>query len=64
MFIYFIIIFLENVTYDKSEGRVLLEPNEKNLTNAVLMINEVTLDDRGNYSCIGFNSEGQATQVK
>lgn len=45
--------------YTKSEGRVKLSMDEeKGLNNAVLNLENIQMDDRGNVSCIGFYNSG------
>lgn len=48
---------LVNETYTKSLDRVILEEDpDKKIPNAVLIINEVQMSDRGIYKCIAFSN--------
>jgi hypothetical protein len=44
-----------NETYYSSRGRVILKPHEE-VPNALFVIEEATMDDRGLYSCIATNA--------
>ncbi|XP_018329301.1 neuroplastin [Agrilus planipennis] len=44
----------QNETYYSSRDRVTLEEDDRHIVNSVFIINEVTMEDRGNYSCRGY----------
>ena len=47
--------------YTSSEGRVrLTKDEERGLNNAVLNLEEIRMDDRGNVTCIGFYNLGDS----
>lgn len=43
-----------------SFDRYILKPDENNVENALLVIENVSLEDRGEYKCIGRNA---ATEI-
>ncbi|XP_017060423.2 basigin isoform X2 [Drosophila ficusphila] len=45
-----------NVTLTNSTDRYILKADEDNVPNAILTLDNVTLDDRGDYKCIGRNA--------
>ncbi|XP_030383971.1 uncharacterized protein LOC115631390 [Scaptodrosophila lebanonensis] len=45
-----------NLTLTSSTDRYILKSDSNNIENAVLMIENVTLNDRGEYKCIGRNA--------
>ncbi|ALC38726.1 Bsg [Drosophila busckii] len=47
-----------NIT--NSTGRYILKKDDNNVENAILMIENVTLDDRGEYKCHGRNDANRA----
>lgn len=52
----FSIYVLGNETYEESRGRIVLTEDERNIKNAVLLIENVVLEDRQIYNCTGTNS--------
>ncbi|KAG4073086.1 hypothetical protein HA402_009505 [Bradysia odoriphaga] len=46
---------IENEVYEESRGRIRLTPDERNIKNAFLFIDQVELDDRKTYNCTGTN---------
>lgn len=44
-----------NETYTESRDRVKLLPDERNITNSILVIEEIEMTDRNEYTCIGSN---------
>lgn len=46
--------FTENVTYEESKGRVTLE-DEKNVPNAVFVLEDVSPDDQSELTCKGIS---------
>lgn len=51
----FLIIISENTTLVPSE-HVYFIPNKRNISNAVLVLNPITLKNRGNFYCSGKNT--------
>lgn len=48
-------LVLENTTLLPSE-KVYFTPNKRNISNAILVLNPITMQDRGNFYCIGKNN--------
>lgn len=52
------IIFIsisDDEVFEESRGRIILEPDERNIKNAYLYIENVVLEDRKTYNCTGTN---------
>jgi len=45
-----------NVTLTNATDRFILKPDDNGVPNAILTLDNVTLDDRGEYKCIGRNA--------
>ena len=48
-----------NHTISNSTGRFTLKADENHVENAILMVENASLDDRGEYKCIGRNSANE-----
>lgn len=49
-------LFQGNLTISSTTDRYILKPDEHNIENALLIIENVSLEDRGEYKCIGRNA--------
>lgn len=47
---------LNNKTYTESEDRIILQKDERDIPNAVFIINEVQMSDRGEYVCLAYSN--------
>lgn len=45
----------DDEVFEESRGRIILEPDERNIKNAYLFIDNVVLEDRKTYNCTGTN---------
>lgn len=57
------IIILGNLTINNSTGRYILRADDNKIQNAILTIENVSLDDRGEYKCIGRNAATEYAKV-
>lgn len=46
----------ENKTLTVSDRGIKFASNKKNISNAILVLDEITMKDRGNFYCIGKNT--------
>uniref|UniRef100_A0A1I8NUC4 Ig-like domain-containing protein n=1 Tax=Stomoxys calcitrans TaxID=35570 RepID=A0A1I8NUC4_STOCA len=53
-----------NLTINNSTDRYILRPDDNKIQNAILTIENVTLDDRGEYKCIGRNAATDNVKVR
>lgn len=49
-------LFVGNLTINNSTDRFILKANDEKVQNALLTIENVSLDDRGEYKCIAQNA--------
>ncbi|XP_054744419.1 uncharacterized protein LOC129248832, partial [Anastrepha obliqua] len=48
-----------NLTISNSTGRYMLKPDDNHVKNAILSVENISLDDRGEYKCIGRNDANE-----
>ncbi|XP_020713125.1 neuroplastin isoform X3 [Ceratitis capitata] len=48
-----------NQTITNSTGRYMLKPDDHNVKNAILSVENISLDDRGEFKCIGRNDANE-----
>ncbi|XP_036328067.1 neuroplastin isoform X3 [Rhagoletis pomonella] len=48
-----------NLTISNSTGRYILKPDDNQVKNAILSIENISLDDRGEFKCIGRNDANE-----
>ncbi|XP_019847630.2 uncharacterized protein LOC105231126 [Bactrocera dorsalis] len=48
-----------NLTISNSTGRYILKPDDNQVKNAILSVENISLDDRGEYKCIGRNDANE-----
>lgn len=48
-----------NLTITNSTGRFTLKPDDNRVENAILNVENISLDDRGEYKCIGRNAANE-----
>lgn len=57
-----LLLLSENQTLLPSKNIKFL-PNKKNVSNAILVLDSITMNDRGNFYCIGKNSVDSETVI-
>lgn len=64
IFLSILFIVLGNLTISNSTDRFILKANENKVQNAILMVENASLDDRGEYKCIGHNAAMEYTNME
>ena len=55
LFQFLLVLITENYTYTESSGRVTLTEDDNKIPNAVIIVDNIVLEDRGNFTCIAKN---------